>query len=50
MQIVWDTIKRPKLNLWVEVEVIPDKDIENIFSKMVAENFPNLEKDMVIQV
>jgi hypothetical protein len=26
------------------------KDIENIFNKIIAENFPNLEKEMVILV
>jgi hypothetical protein len=26
------------------------KDIENIFNKVIEENFPNLEKEMVIQI
>jgi hypothetical protein len=31
-------------------EVVQAKGIENILDKIIAENFPNLEKEMVIQV
>jgi hypothetical protein len=52
MQDLWDPIKRP--NLWImgieEVEEIQAKSIENIFNKIIAENFPNLKKERVIQV
>jgi hypothetical protein len=33
-----------------EREEIQAKIIENISNKIIAENFPNLEKDMVFQV
>jgi hypothetical protein len=29
---------------------VEDRDIEHIFNKVVAENFPNLEKEMPIQI
>jgi hypothetical protein len=31
-------------------EEVQAKGIENIFNKIIAENFPNLEKEMVIHV
>jgi hypothetical protein len=33
-----------------EGEDIQSKDIENLFNRIIAENFPNLEKERVIQV
>jgi hypothetical protein len=33
-----------------EEEEIQTKDIENIFNNIIAEKFPNLEKERVIQV
>jgi hypothetical protein len=51
MQDHWDTIKRP--NLWItgiEEEEVQAKVIGNIFSKVIPENFPSLQKGMVIQV
>jgi hypothetical protein len=32
-----------------EGEDIQSKDIENLFNRIIAENFPNLEKERVIQ-
>jgi hypothetical protein len=33
-----------------EREEMKAKDTHNIFNKIIAENFPNLEKEMPIQV
>jgi hypothetical protein len=33
-----------------EGKEVPAKGIHNIFNKIIAENFPNLEKTMPIQV
>jgi hypothetical protein len=52
MQDTRDTIKRP--NPWIigieEGEKIQTKDIDNLLNKIIAKNFPNLEKMWVIQV
>jgi hypothetical protein len=34
----------------IEGDKVQVEGIENIFNKMIAESFPNLEKDLVIQV
>jgi hypothetical protein len=52
MQELTDSIKKPKLRIigieqGEEVQVI---GIQNIFNKIITENFPNLEKTMPIQV
>jgi hypothetical protein len=45
MQEHWDTIKPPNLCIRsIEGEEVQAKNIGNIFSKVTAENFPNLEK------
>jgi hypothetical protein len=33
-----------------EEEKVQAKDMINIFNKTIAENFPSLEKEMVIQI
>jgi predicted nucleic acid-binding Zn-ribbon protein len=49
LQELWDTLKRPILSI-EEGEGMQVKGIENIFNKITAQNFPNLEKQRVIQV
>jgi hypothetical protein len=34
----------------IEGEEVQPKGIENIFNKIIAQNFPNLEKEIVIRV
>jgi hypothetical protein len=52
MQDLSDSIKRP--NLWImgikEGKEVQAKGIHNIFNKIIAENFPNFEKELFIQV
>jgi hypothetical protein len=52
MENIWDTMKRS--NLWTigveEREDVQTKGTDNLFHKIIAENFPKLEKDRVIQV
>jgi esterase/lipase len=51
MQELIDSIKRPNLTLiGIEEEEVQAKGIQNIFNKIMTENFPNLEKVMPIQV
>jgi chromosome segregation ATPase len=52
MQEFINTIKRPNLRIMgiEEGEEVQAKGIQNIFNKIIAENFPNLEKTMPIQV
>ena len=48
MQEIWDTMKRPNLRI-IEIEEGKElqlKGTENIFNKIIEENFPNLKKDM----
>ena len=50
IQEMWDTMKRPNLRIR-EIEEIGDsqfKGPENIFNKIIEENFPNLKKEIVI--
>jgi hypothetical protein len=44
MQDPWNTTKRPNL------QIMSTEDIENIFNKVIAENYTNLEKAMILQV
>jgi archaeosine-15-forming tRNA-guanine transglycosylase len=46
------SIKRPNLRIMgiEEGEEVQAKGIHNIFNKIIAENFLNLEKTMVIQI
>jgi chromosome segregation ATPase len=52
MQELTDSIKRTNLRLMgiEEGEDMQAKGIHNIFNKIIAENFPNLEKTMPFQV
>jgi hypothetical protein len=52
MQELTDSIKRPNLRIMgIEVgEEVQAKGIHNIFNKIIMENFPNLEKDIPIQM
>jgi hypothetical protein len=51
MQELSNCIKRPNLQIMtIEGEEVQAKEIHNIFNKIIAENFPNLEKDLPIQV
>jgi hypothetical protein len=52
MQKLTNYIKRTNLRI-VDIEEgdeVQTKGIHNIFNKIIAENFPNLEKAMPIQV
>ena len=43
IQEIWDTMKRPNLRITAkEREEIKLKGTENIFDKIIEENFPNL--------
>jgi hypothetical protein len=52
IQDIWDIMKRPKL--WIigveEGEEIQTKGIDNLFSRIIAEKFPNIEKERVTQM
>jgi hypothetical protein len=52
MQELTDSIKRPNLRIMgiEEGEEVQEKRMCNIFNKIITENFPNLEKTMLIQV
>jgi hypothetical protein len=52
MQELTDSIKRPNLRIMgiEEGEEVQAKRMSNIFNKIITENFPNLEKNMPIQV
>jgi chromosome segregation ATPase len=52
MQELIDSIKRPNLRIMgmEEGEEVQAKGMCNIFNKMITENFPNLEKDIPIQM
>jgi chromosome segregation ATPase len=52
MQELTDSIKRPNVRIMSieEGEEVQAKRIHNIFSEIITENFPNLEKTMPIQV
>jgi hypothetical protein len=50
MQELTDSIKRSNLRIMSIEEEKRYKQISNIFNKIIIENFPNLEKTMLIQV
>jgi hypothetical protein len=52
MQELTDSIKRPNLRIMAikEGEEVQAKGMHNIFSKIITENFPILEKTIPIQV
>ena len=49
---IWDTVKRPNLRIIgvEEGEELQFKGPENIFNKIIEENFPNLRKDIPMKV
>jgi hypothetical protein len=51
MQELTDSIKRPDLRIiFIKGEEVQAKGMSNIFHKIIMENFPNLEKDIPIQM
>jgi hypothetical protein len=51
MQELSDSINRQNLRIMgIEEEEVQTKGLCNIFNKIITENFPNLEKDLPIQV
>jgi uncharacterized coiled-coil protein SlyX len=52
MQDIWNTMKRPNLQSMgiEEGEEIQTKGIDNLFNRIIAENFPNIRKERVTQV
>ena len=52
IQEIWDTMKRPNLRRMEteEGEELQLKGTENIFNKIIEENFPNLKKDIPMEV
>ncbi|ERE81283.1 Transposase, L1 containing protein [Cricetulus griseus] len=52
IQEIWDTMKRQNLRIIgiEEGEEIQLKGTENIFNKIIEENFPNLQKDMPMKL
>ncbi|ERE70071.1 LINE-1 type transposase domain-containing protein 1 [Cricetulus griseus] len=48
---IWDIMKRPNLRkIGIEGEEIQLKGAENIFNKIIEENFPTLKKDMPMKI
>jgi hypothetical protein len=46
-----NSMKRPNLRIMgIEEEVVQAKGMSNIFNRIITENFPNLEKDIPIQM
>jgi hypothetical protein len=52
MQERGDSIKRPNLQIMgiEEGEEVQPKGMCNVFNKIIVENFPNLKKEMPIQI
>jgi predicted nuclease with TOPRIM domain len=51
MRELTDSIKRPNLRIMgIEEEQVQAKGMHNIVNKIITENFPNLEKDIPIQM
>ncbi|KAL6037201.1 hypothetical protein STEG23_016771 [Scotinomys teguina] len=51
VQEIWDTMKRPNLRIiGIEGEEYQLKGMENIFNKIIEENFPNLKKEPPIKI
>jgi hypothetical protein len=52
IQEIQDTMKRPNLRI-IRIEKKEDSQLkgsENVFNKIIEENFPNLKKEMAIKV
>ena len=47
---LWDNIKRTKIRIAGVPEEEKKKGYEKIFEEIIIENFPNMEKEIVIQV
>ena len=48
---LWDNIKRTNIQIiWVSEEDEKKKGTEKIFEEIIAENFPNMGKEVVNQV
>jgi hypothetical protein len=43
MQDIWDTMKRPNLGIMGIGEKIKTKGIDNLFNRIISDNFPNLK-------
>ena len=52
IQEIWDTIKRSNLRIIgiEEREEVQLKDTENLFNKIIEENFPYLKKDLSMKI
>jgi hypothetical protein len=51
IQELYDFTKRPKYLSWaLKKKGVQTKSIRSIFNKIIAENSPNLQKEMFIQV
>jgi hypothetical protein len=51
IQVIQDTMRRPNLRIIVvENEDFQCKGPANIFNKIIKENFPNLKKEMAMNV
>jgi hypothetical protein len=51
MQELSDSINRPNLRIMTtEGKEVQGKGMHNVFNKIRTENFPNLKKDVAIQV
>ena len=51
-QGMWNTMKRPKLHIIdiEEIEASQDNCMDQIFDKIIEENFPKLKKDITLQI
>ena len=49
---MWDTVKKPNLRIIgvEEGEELQIKGPENVFNKIIEENFPNLKNDIPMKV
>jgi hypothetical protein len=51
MQELTDSIKTPNLRIMdIKGEEVQAKGMRNIFNTIITENFPNLEKDIPVQM
>jgi hypothetical protein len=50
VQYLWDTIKSTNWITGKEEKEVQSKSTENIIHKTIVENFPNLQKEVMIQV
>ena len=52
IQKIWDSMKRPNLRIIgiEEGDEVQLKSTENLFNKIIEENFPNLKKDIPMKI